>query len=44
MHHDGIEFILAHADEIVSYRYDYSMDALIVEFTMQNGEKIIKEF
>ena len=40
-----IDFVLANAESIVSYRVvDYSMDATIVEFTMENGEKVQKDF
>ena len=37
-----IEFVLKNAESIESYEVvDYSMDATIVEFTMENGEKIV---
>ena len=40
-----IDFVLANAESIVSYEViDYSMDATIVEFTMENGEKVQKDF
>lgn len=36
-----IEFVLNNAKSIVSYEIiNYSMDISIVEFTMNNGEKI----
>lgn len=40
-----IDFVLANAENIVSYELvGYFMDATVVEFTMENGEKIEKIF
>ena len=40
-----IDFVLANAEFIVSYEViSYSMDICVVEFTMANGEKILKDF
>lgn len=40
-----IDFVLANAESIVSYEViSYSMDIAVVEFTMVNGEKILKSF
>jgi hypothetical protein len=40
-----IDFVLANAESIVDYEIiNYSIDIVIIEFTMVNGEKIKKIF
>lgn len=40
-----IDFMLENAEHIVSYEFvDYAMDATIVDFIMDTGEKIRKMF
>lgn len=40
-----IDFVLENAESIVSYEViSYSMDIAVVEFTMKNGEKVLKSF